>query len=139
MKSRHACPGFSELTSNAPPIVLHLVPVHAHLVAPDDRLEPVLFAELLRNVRAKLKANTPLARAPARVVLRVGPQHLHHEPGLARLPLVVPIKLPDIVQRDVVIGEEATVEYEVLAPYQGGKGQRREALREELEGPEPEG
>lgn len=115
--------------------MLHLVPVHAHLVAPDDRLQPIPLAEPLGDVGSELEADAALAGAPAGLVLRVGPQHLHHQPGLARLPLVVPVQLPDVVQGDGVVREQTAVEDEVLGPDEGGQGQSREALREELEHP----
>lgn len=123
------------LTRYAPPVVLHLVPVHAHLVAPNHRLQPVPLAEPLGDVGPELHADSALAGAPAGLVLRVGPQHLHHQPGLARLPLVVPVQLPDVVQRDGVVREETAVEDEVLGSDEGGEGQSRETLREELEDP----
>ena len=103
--------------------MLHIVSIHAHLVAPDDRLQPVPFAEPLRDIRPELETDAPLAWAPAGVVLRVRPQHLHHQPRLPGLPLPVPVQLPNVVERDFVVREEAAVEDEVLVPNQGGQGE----------------
>lgn len=109
-------------TCDAPPVVLDLVPVHAHLVAADDGLQPVLLAEPLGNIRTELHADSTLTGAAASLLLRVCPQHLHHQTRLAGLSLVVPVKLSDIVEGDIVIGEEATVEYEVLPADECGQG-----------------
>lgn len=103
--------------------MLHLVSVHADFVTANDRLETVVLAELLRNVGSELHANATLARATARLVLRIRPQHLHHETGLARLALGVPVELADIVQSYLVVREQTTVQDKVLGSDQGGKGQ----------------
>lgn len=84
-------------TCNAFSVVLHLISVHADLVTPDDSFEAVLFAELSSDIRAKLHANTSLARPPALFLLRVSPQHLHHQAGLPWLSLVVSVQFPDII------------------------------------------
>ena len=101
-----------KLTSDASPVVLDLVPVHPHLVAADDCLQPVALAEALRDIGPELHADAALARATAGRWLWVGPQHFHHEAALAWLALLVAVQLADIVERDGVVGEEAAVQNE---------------------------
>jgi len=123
-----------KLTSNALSVVLFFVTVHPDLVTPDDSLQTVLLAEPLGYIGAELHADTALAGTTARLGLRIGPKHLHHEASLAGLPLLVPVKLANVVQRDVVIREETTVQNEVLLANQSSQRQSREAFREQLEG-----
>ncbi len=73
------------------------------------------------------------AAAAAILLLRVRPQHLHHEACLAGLALVVSVQLANVIERDVVVGEQAAVQYQVLFADECSQGQSREALREELE------
>jgi hypothetical protein len=100
--------------------VLHFVSVHAHLVAADDGLETVLLAELPGDVGTELHAHASLAGPATLLLLGVGPQHLHHQACLARLPLVVSVELADVVEGHVVVGEETAVEDEVFLADQGG-------------------
>lgn len=100
--------------------MLHFVAVHADLVTADDGLQTVLLAELPGDVGAELHPHTSLARSPALLLLGISPQHLHHQAGLARLPLVVSVELADVVEGDVVVGEETAVEDEVLLANEGG-------------------
>ena len=93
----HTCDAFA--------IVLHFVAIHAHLVTSDDGLQAIVFAEALGDVWTELHADSSLAGSSAGLVLRVGPQHLHHQARLAGLALCVSVKLADVVQRDLIIGE----------------------------------
>lgn len=77
--------------------MLNLIPVHAHLVAANDCLEAVVVTEPLGDVGAKLQANTSLAWPTTVLLLRVCPQHLHHQAGLARLSLIMSVELSDII------------------------------------------
>lgn len=121
------------LTCDALSVVLDFVTIHTHLVRADDGLETVLLAEALGNIRTELHANTTLAGPTALLVLRIRPEHLHHETSLSRLSLVVAVELADIVKGDVVVGEETAVQDEVLLANEGGERKGREGLGEELE------
>jgi hypothetical protein len=77
--------------------MLHLITIHANFVTPNDGLQSVLLAEPLRDVGAELKTDSSLTGSATRLVLRIGPQHLHHETRLAGLSLVMPIELADVV------------------------------------------
>jgi len=101
-----------KLTSDASPVMLDLVPVHPHLVAADDRLQPVALAEALRDIGPELHADAALAGAAAGGRLWVRPQHFHHEAALTWLALLVAVQLADVVERDGVVGEEAAVQDE---------------------------
>lgn len=120
---------------DATTIVFNLVTAHPHLVGANDSLQAVVFAEALGHIRAKLETDTTLAGAATNLGLRVCPEHLHHQAGLAGLPLVVAVELADIIQLDLVIGEETTVQDKVLVANQGGQWQSRERLGEHLEDP----
>lgn len=102
--------------------MLHFVTIHADLVTTNDSLQTVLLAKALGDVGAELHANTALAGPATLFLLRVGPEHLHHETSLAGLALVVPVELSDIVESDLVVGEETTVEYEVLLAHKRCQG-----------------
>ena len=101
-----------KLTSDASPVMLDLIPVHPHLVAADDRLQPVALAEVLRDVRPELHADAAFTGAAAGGRLWVRPQHFHHEAALAWLALLVAVQLADVVKRDGVVGEETAVQDE---------------------------
>lgn len=116
-------------------IVLDFVSLHAHLVGSDDSLQAVVLAEPLGDIGSKLKTDTTLAGSTSRLGLRVGPEHLHHQTRLAGLALVVTVEFPDIVQCDLVVGEETAVKNEVLATNQCSQGKGREGLGEDLEDP----
>ena len=90
-------------------VVLDLVTIHAHLVRADDCFQTVVLAEALGDVWSELEADSTFAGATAGHCLRVGPEHLHHQAGLAGLPLVVAVELADIVQGNLVVGEETAV------------------------------
>ena len=111
-------------TGDAPSVVLLLVAIHAHLVAADDGVEAVPLTEPLGDVRAKLQPNTSLAGASSGLVLGIGPEHLHHETGLARLPHLVSIQLPDVVQRDTVVREETAMEHKIFGSNKSCQWQR---------------
>jgi len=115
--------------------MLHLITIHTNFVTPDDGLQSILLAEPLRDVWTELKTDSSLAGSATRLILRIGPQHLHHETRLARLSLVMSIELADVVQGDVVVGEEATMEDKILLADQCRQRQGREAFREQLENP----
>ena len=126
-------PHSTPLTSDALPVVLLLVAVHPNFVAADDRLQAVLFTEPLGDIRAELHAHTALAGPTAGLRLRVRPQHLHHQPSLPGLALLVPVEFPDIVQSHIVVREEAAVKDEELLADQGGQREGGKAFREQLE------
>lgn len=94
--------------------MLLLVAFHSNLMAANDGLQTVVFTESLGDVRSKLHSNTSLAGPTTRFGLWVCPQHFHHQSCLARLPLVVPIELSNIIQGDLIIREQATVQYKVF-------------------------
>ena len=100
---------------------------------PDDSLESVLLTESLCHIRPKLQPNPALARTAPILWLRIRPQHLHHQPTLTRLSLFVPVQLPDVVQCDVVVGEQATVQGEKFLTDQCGKRKCGEGFGEEFE------
>lgn len=113
--------------------MLLFIAVHSNLVTPDDSIQAILVAESLRDIRSELHADTSLAGTSARGGLGICPQHLHHQPSLTRLSLSMSVQLSNVVQCDIVIREQTTVEHQVLFTDQGGQGQRRETLREQLE------
>jgi hypothetical protein len=94
--------------------VLHLVTIHADLVAADDCLQAVLLAKLPGNVRPELHTNASLTGSPAFLLLGICPQHFHHEACLAGLSLIMSVQLSDIVEGDVVVGKETTVKDKVF-------------------------
>lgn len=106
-------------TCDTAPVVLHFISVHANFVTANDGLQAVLLTESFGDVWTELHTDTTLAGPATLLFLRVGPQHLHHETSLARLALVVPVELANVVKGDFVIGEETTVEDEVLLADQG--------------------
>lgn len=108
--------------------MLHLVTIHAHFVTSNNSFEAVLLAKLLGDVGTKLHAHTSLARSSTGFFLRVRPQHLHHEAGLAGLPLVMPVQLADIIQGDTVVREQATMEDEIFLADEGCQGQGGETF-----------
>ncbi len=89
--------------------MLYLVTLHPNLVTPYNGLQPVVFAESLGDIRSELHADAPFARSSPRCGLRIGPEHFHHQSLLSGLPLDVPVQLADIVERGLVVGEQATV------------------------------
>lgn len=94
--------------------MLLFVTFHSDLVTPDDGLQAVLLAEALGDIWSELHTHTTLAWAAAWLGLRVCPQHLHHETSLTWLLLPVPVQLADVVQSNVVIGEQTAMEDKVL-------------------------
>ncbi|KAF2826569.1 hypothetical protein CC86DRAFT_32240, partial [Ophiobolus disseminans] len=118
---------------DAAAVVLDLIAVHAHLVRPDDCVEAVVLAETLGDVGPELQADAALAGPPAGRRLRICPEHLHHEPGLARLALLEAVELAHVVERDLVVGEQAAVQDKVLLADERGERQHGEGLGEQLE------
>jgi hypothetical protein len=108
-------------TSDAFAVVLLLVTIHADLVRTDDSVEAVLVTESLRDIWAELHTHASLAGPSARCSLRVGPQHLHHETGLTRLPLSMSVQLSNVVKSDVVVREEAAMEDKILITDKRGQ------------------
>lgn len=121
-------------TSDALAVVLHLEAAHAHFVTADDGLEVVFLAEPIGDVGTELQPDTALAGATAGVLLGIGPQHLHHQPFLAWLPLLVAVVVADVLQGDLVVREESSVKDQELAADQGRQREGAEGLGEELEG-----
>lgn len=115
--------------------MLHLITIHANLMASNDCLEAVVLAEPLGDVGTELHTNTSLAGTSARLLLGVGPEHLHHQASLAGLSLVVSVQFSNVIKGDLVVGEQASMKDEVLLANQGSKRQGRETFREELEDP----
>lgn len=113
--------------------MLHLIAIHADLVASNNGLQTIVFAEFLGDIRAKLHADTTLAGPTALLLLGISPQHLHHQTRLAGLSLVVSVQLANVFQRNLVIREETAVQDQVLVANQGSQGKSRETLGEELE------
>jgi hypothetical protein len=113
--------------------VLHLVTIHANLVTSDNSLKTVLLTELLGNVRTKLHTNTTLAGPSAVLLLRVGPEHLHHQASLTGLSLAVSVQFSDIVKSDTIIGEETSMKDKVLLANECSQSQSGKTLREQLE------
>ena len=83
--------------------MLLFIAVHADLVAPDDGIEPVLLAEPSGDVWPELHTDTALARSSAGGRMGISPEHLHHQPRLAGLSLLVPVQLPDVIESDVIV------------------------------------
>ena len=125
--------GWECLTCDTLAVVLLLVSVHPNFVAANDGVEAVLVAESLGYIRSELHANATFARATARRGLRICPQHLHHQARLAGLSLGVSVELANIVKRDLVVGEQTSVENKILGADQGGERKSRKALREQFE------
>ena len=115
--------------------MLDLIPLHPDLVTSNNRLKPVILAKPLGDIRPKLQPNPSLARAPPILRLWIRPQHLHHQPRLARLPLPMSIQLPDIVQARLVVAKQPAMQCQIFRPDQRRERERREGLGEELEGP----
>lgn len=111
---------------NTTTIVLDFVALHAHLVRTNDSLQTIVLTEALGDIGTELKTNTALTGSTAWHSLRVGPEHLHHQTLLTRLSLVVTVKFADIVEGDLVIGEQTTVKNQVLITNQSGQGQSGE-------------
>lgn len=84
-------------------VVLDFVALHADLVRADDGLEVVFLAEALGDVRTELQADAALGGAATGQRLGIGPEHLHHEAGLAWLALLEAVQLAHVVESDVVI------------------------------------
>lgn len=123
------------LTSNTTAIVLNLITIHANLVTSDNSLKAVLLAKLLRDVGSELHADTALAGSSAVLLLGVRPEHLHHQTSLAWLSLVVSVQFSNVIECDVVVGEQASVEDQVLLANESSQRQSRETLREQLKDP----
>lgn len=66
-------------------------------MTPNNSLQAIILAKSFRDIWPELHAHAPLTRSPTRLWLRIGPEHLHHETGLAWLALIVTIKLPYVV------------------------------------------
>lgn len=121
------------LTCDAASVVLDFVSIHTDFVTADNSLEAVVLAEALGNIRAELHTNTSFAGTASLLFLGIRPQHLHHETSLARLSLVVSVQLANIIEGDLVVGEETAVEDKILVTDQSGQRQSGETLGEELE------
>lgn len=114
-------------------VMFHFVTVHADFVRSNNGFQLVLFTEAFGHIGSELETNTALAWSSAWLGLRIRPEHLHHQSSLAGLPLLEAVEFAHIVQADVIVGEEATMEHKVFLPNQRGKGQGRERLGKELE------
>lgn len=113
--------------------MLDFITFHAHLVAPDNRLETIVLAEPLRDIRTELHSYATLAGTTTWRGLWVRPEHLHHQARLPGLLLAMSVQFSDVVELDAVVGEEAAVKDEVLFANQRGKRESGERLGERLE------
>jgi hypothetical protein len=120
---------------DASAVMLHFITVHTDFMTANDCLQTILLTELPGDIRTELHTDTPLAGPATFLLLRICPEHLHHQTSLSRLPLVVSVEFPNVIQGDVVVGEEATVEHEVLLAHECCQRQCGETLREQLEDP----
>jgi len=100
---------WKKLTGDASTVVLDLVTFHPHLMASDDGVESIGFTKPLRHIWPKLQTHPTLARPSSGRRLWICPEHLHHQTGLARLPLSMPVQLPYVVERGLVVREKATM------------------------------
>ena len=114
-----AIPGSGEY-GDAATVVLLFVTLHPDLVTSDDGFETILLAEALGDIGSELQTDATLAGSSAGCGLRVGPEHLHHETTLTWLALVMAVELPDVVESDVVVREEAAVKHKVLVADESG-------------------
>lgn len=115
--------------------MLNLVTIHANLVTSNDSLKAVLLTELLGDIRTELHTDTTLAGSSAVLLLGVRPEHLHHQTSLAWLSLVVAVQFSNVIECDVVVREQASVEDQVLLANKSSQCQSRETLREQLKDP----
>lgn len=92
-------------TCNTLPIVLFLVSFHSNFVTANDSIQAVVVTEPLGDIRSKLHTDTSLTWSAARFRLRVSPKHLHHQPSLTWLALVVSVELANIIQGNLIIRE----------------------------------
>ena len=121
------------LTCDTASVVLNFVSIHANLVTADNGFETVVLAETLGDVGTELHTNTSLAGTASLLFLRICPQHFHHETSLSRLSLVVSVQFANVIECDLVVGEETAVEDKVFVTNEGSQRQSGETLREELE------
>ena len=119
---------------NAPAIMFDFIAFHTNLVASNDGVQSICFAESLRHVWPELHAHASFAGTATWVGLRVCPEHFHHQALLPRLSLLVSIELSYIIQRRLVVREETAVQREIFLANQSCKGQCRKRLREQFEG-----
>lgn len=125
-----SCYNTRKHTGNTLSIMLDFITIHAHFMTSNNSLETVLLTEFLGDVGTELHAHASFAGAATGLILRIGPQHLHHETCLAGLSLVVSVQLADIVQGDIVIGEQAAMKDKILFADESGEGKGRETFRE---------
>src|SRR5690349_19618845 len=101
----------------------------------DNGGKVIVITESLCYIRSKLHANTSLRWATTRFSLWVGPKHFHHQTFLSRLTLVMSVQLPDVVQGDLVIREQPSVQNKILVSNQSSQRQRRERLAKQSKSP----
>ena len=90
----------------------------------------IVVKELPRDIRSELAPDASLAWRPAQHGLRIGPEQLAHDPLLGRLP--ASFRGTDVVQRDVVLGEQAAMHHQHLASQAVTQRQPVVDLGEEL-------
>jgi hypothetical protein len=120
------------LTSDTSTIVLNLVAFHANFMASDDGLEVVSVTKPLCDIWPKLQANASFAGTSSFLRLRISPEHFHHKPALSRLPLLMPVELSDVIQGDIVVRKQASVQCKIMTAYQSCQRKGGERLREEF-------
>lgn len=97
--------GMESLTSNTPSVMLLLITLHPNLVRADNGSQTVVIAEALCYIRTELHSYTSLRWPTSWLSLWICPQHLHHQARMSRLPLIMPVQLPDIIQRNLIIAK----------------------------------
>ena len=96
----------------------------------DDVVQLIVVKELPGDIRPKLATHAPFTWRSAKHGLGVGPQQLTHDPLLRRLP--ASFRGTDVVQHDVVLGEQAPVHHQHLACQAVTQWQPVVHLREQL-------
>ncbi len=122
-----------KLTGDATSIMLDIIALHSNLMTSNDSLESIPLTEPLGDVGAKLESDTSLTRTSSGGRFGIGPEHLHHEALLTGLTLGMSIELPDVIERDVIVREQAAVQGEILLADQCRQGKGREGFRKQLE------
>ena len=87
----------------------------------DDVVQMIVVKELPGDIRPKLATHAPFTWRSAKHGLRVGPQQFAHNPLLWWLP--ASFRGADVVQRDVVLGEQAPMHHQHLASQAVTQGQ----------------
>lgn len=106
----------------------HFIAHILNLVASNDVVQVVVFAEFLGNIRTKLDAHASLRLTETHPLLRIGPQQLAHKTFLGRL--AISFDASYMVQSHVFRGEEPAVHDQDLLVDAVAQRQPVENLRE---------